>query len=129
MLSNAYFLAKFRFDTAENEPAKKLQNFVKFANFADPNPLTLTLVPSAARHPRREHAPGEAVRVAQHEVAAGAPDEQQDRRDGGGEGRLGRVVSFWQNFGTFSLVFGCIKTNFTSKYAFDSIFQNLPDYL
>ena len=26
MLSNAYFLAKFRFDTAENEPTKKLQN-------------------------------------------------------------------------------------------------------
>ena len=25
-LSNAYLLAKFRFDTAENEPAKKLQN-------------------------------------------------------------------------------------------------------
>ena len=37
MLSNAYFLAKFRLDTAENEPAKNLQ---KFANFADPNPLT-----------------------------------------------------------------------------------------
>ena len=31
MLSNAYFLAKFRFDTAENEPAKNLQNFAKFA--------------------------------------------------------------------------------------------------
>ena len=27
MLSNAYFLAKIRFDTAENEPAKNLQNF------------------------------------------------------------------------------------------------------
>ena len=40
MLSNAYFLAKFRFDTAENEPAKNLQNFAKFANFADPNPLS-----------------------------------------------------------------------------------------
>ena len=26
MLSNAYFLAKIRFDTAENEPAKNLQN-------------------------------------------------------------------------------------------------------
>ena len=26
MLSNAYFLAKFRFETAENEPAKNLQN-------------------------------------------------------------------------------------------------------
>ena len=30
MLSNAYFLAKFRFDTAENEPAKNLQNFADF---------------------------------------------------------------------------------------------------
>ena len=27
MLSNAYILAKFRFDTAENEPAKNLQKF------------------------------------------------------------------------------------------------------
>ena len=27
MLSNAYFLAKFRFDTAENEPAKNLLIF------------------------------------------------------------------------------------------------------
>ena len=40
MLSNAYFLAKFRFDTAENKPAKNLQNFADFPNFADPNPLT-----------------------------------------------------------------------------------------
>ena len=29
MQSNAYFLAKFRFDTAENEPAKNLPNFRK----------------------------------------------------------------------------------------------------
>ena len=40
MLSNASFLAKFRFDTAENEPAKNVQNFAKFANIADPKPLT-----------------------------------------------------------------------------------------
>ena len=40
MLSNAYFLAKFRFDTAEYEPAKNLKILnLKFANFADPNPL------------------------------------------------------------------------------------------
>ena len=32
MLSNAYFLAKFRFGTAENEPAKNWQNFATFAN-------------------------------------------------------------------------------------------------
>ncbi len=37
MLSNAYFLAKFRFDTAKNEPAKNLQKFLIF-----PNLLTLT---------------------------------------------------------------------------------------
>ena len=30
MLSNAYFLAKFRFDTAENEPAKKFAKICKF---------------------------------------------------------------------------------------------------
>ena len=29
MLSKAYFLAKFRFDTAENEPAKNLQKKCK----------------------------------------------------------------------------------------------------
>ena len=40
MLSNAHFLAKFRFDTAENEPAKNLQNFANFPNFANPNDLT-----------------------------------------------------------------------------------------
>ena len=35
MLSNAYFLAKVRFDAAENEPAKNLQIFAKFCNFAN----------------------------------------------------------------------------------------------
>ena len=49
MLSNAYFLAKFRFDTAENKPAKKLQNFANFPNFANPNPL----MSSAAATPER----------------------------------------------------------------------------
>ena len=33
MLSNAYFLAKFRFDIAENEPAKNLAKFAKFCQF------------------------------------------------------------------------------------------------
>ena len=49
MLSNAYFLAKFRFDTAENEPAENLQkfannHFVIFAHFANPNHLTVWTV-------------------------------------------------------------------------------------
>ena len=37
MLSNEYFIAKFRFGTAKNEPAKKLQTFANFPNFANPN--------------------------------------------------------------------------------------------
>ena len=46
MLPNAYFLAKFRFDTAENEPAKNFQNLkfaksCKFANFHFANPNCL----------------------------------------------------------------------------------------
>ena len=36
MLSNAYFVARFCFDTAENEPAKNLQNFARICpNFAN----------------------------------------------------------------------------------------------
>ena len=59
MLSNAYFLAKFRFDTAENEPAKNLQNFVKFANFADPQAEepAYAPVPVRAAAPARHPAP------------------------------------------------------------------------
>ena len=34
MLSNAYFLAKFSFDTAENEPAKRLQYSAKNCKIA-----------------------------------------------------------------------------------------------
>ena len=39
MLSNAYFLANFRFDTAENEPAKNLQILQKKANLGDRDPV------------------------------------------------------------------------------------------
>ena len=64
MLSNAYFLAKFRFDTAENEPAKNLQKFAKqlarlanFANFANPNLSKRSAGPSSAA-PGRQASPG-----------------------------------------------------------------------
>ena len=51
MLSNAYLLAKFRFDTSDNEPAKNLQKneykdikklqqkIADFANFAELRPI------------------------------------------------------------------------------------------
>ena len=47
MLSSAYFLAKFRFDTAENEPAKNLQNFAKFCRILLIFPILLTKLLSA----------------------------------------------------------------------------------
>ena len=51
------FLQNFVFDTAENEPAKNLQNFIKFVNFpnfADPNPTgdPALAEPADLRHPR-----------------------------------------------------------------------------
>ena len=46
MLSNAHFLAKFRFDTAENEPAKNLQKLLTL----------LTLGAPRERHPPRDRA-------------------------------------------------------------------------
>ena len=69
MLSNSYFLAKFRFDTAENEPAKM---FAKFANFANPNPNPPFLRRNLHQPPRRgrlrriqpEHVPARALAAA-----------------------------------------------------------------
>ena len=81
MLSNAYFLAKFRFDTAENEPAKNLQNLQKkLLIFLILLTLTPYILASRQKDPRargvregqlraelrREHA---AVRRAQEQVA------------------------------------------------------------
>ena len=63
MLSNAYFLAKFRFDTAENEPAKKLQNFRKM-HFSKVNSRTPKEAGAGARPgdrgDRRSESPGTA---------------------------------------------------------------------
>ena len=51
MLSNAYFVANFGFDTAENEPAKNLQIFAKtIAKFANAAAL-LEAVPTTTSHP------------------------------------------------------------------------------
>ena len=49
MLSNAYFLPKFRFDRAENEPAKNLKIFEKIKNF----PKKVCHIPSPRPQVRR----------------------------------------------------------------------------
>ena len=120
MLTNAYFLAKFRFDTAENEPAKK-----KIANFA-------SLSFAVAR--------GVDLRVLEL-VAFDHVVRQRDRVDAGPRGReaprlehlglgvrdskIGKISKFCKFLaGSFSAV---SKRNFARKYAFDSIFQALQD--
>ena len=49
MLSNAYFLANFRFDTAENEPAKNLQNLQNVCKKATPRPPGSPTPPSQSK--------------------------------------------------------------------------------
>ena len=64
MLSNAYFLAKFRFDTAENEPAKNLQNLL----------ILLTLAPSRRHLQRRpEPASAEHPLLDKHDLSDAVP--------------------------------------------------------
>ena len=56
MLSNAYFLAKLRFDTAENEPAKKFAKFSK--NAFSKNAYSKNAFFSSARGVSASGAPG-----------------------------------------------------------------------
>ena len=62
MLSNAYFLAIFRFDTAENEPAKKFAKFYRSS-------------------------PGPALREGRRGPAGRAPGRQRRAGRGGARGR------------------------------------------
>ena len=96
MLSNAYLLAKFRFDTAENEPAKNLQNFANF--------------PGA--HGKELNAQGR--RRARGDGPGPLPRREARRRSGRVRGRWTRrvVANFWQIFGKMLLVFCCIGTDF-----------------
>ena len=57
MLSNAYFLAKFRFDTAENKPAKNLQIFGGTPNQADAEPGRTALSRETSRADGRRRRP------------------------------------------------------------------------
>ena len=103
MLSNVYFLAKFRFDTAENEPAKNLQNFAKFANFAR-QPTSPRSEASAADSWGAEPAMDQRISIT--ELSAhlrGHGEEMQN---------FGKILA---NFGKISLIFGCIGSDFCKK--------------
>ena len=120
MLSNAYFLAKFRFDTAENEPAKILQNL-----------SICQWCPSRRRRGRRA---GRGGQVDFHDgtSSAGPPsrcttyDASFDPSERPVAGHAAVAVGKISAKGcSFSAVSAPI---FATKYAFCSIFQNLPDF-
>ena len=109
MLSNAYFLAKFRFDTAENEPAKNLQKNLQNC------------------HNCRVPLQGRTHLVSPMMAAAAAVTGRlaDVRKIGLGLAKLGKLAKFCKFLaGSFSAV---SKRNFARKYAFDSIYQALQD--
>ena len=113
MLSNAYFLAKFRFDTAENEPAKNLQNFANFPNVANPNPY-----PRTGQAGEYLGDPGEAAGVERRAVRGRelvrVPFRQEDLARSPELGRVAKIG--WKFFeGSFS------KPIVASKYSFCGI--------
>ena len=112
MLQNAYWLAKFVFDTAENEPSKSLQNSREWSE----NPDVFNYVNFAVRKP-------EVGPLGSVPDGHGLPAMLGLTSSGA---RMSVFGKFSANFRSFSAVSAPI---FASKYAFCSIFQNLADYL
>ena len=110
MLSNAYFVAKFRFDTAENEPAKNLQKFCKNPRAGSSSDLVVVAVHVLVLE---ERGVVDGVREG-HRALRHLPSAT--RRP------IGKIS---ERCCSFSAVSAPI---FARKYAFFSIFQNLPDY-
>ena len=82
MLSNAYFLAKFRFDTAENEPAKLWQKIEKIAKLVILPTLLLSAASSrrGGRRTRVASVVGSAARAAAATPASAAAARSSDLR-------------------------------------------------
>ena len=121
MLSNAYFLAKFRFDTDENEPAKNLQKFADFAYYAQASAHRFLNFPGAYR------ADLAALPAAE---AAAARSASARRARSASRSAVTFIRHFRQNLSKMhfskmhfskilqifgGLVLGCIKTKFCKK--------------
>ena len=122
MLSNAYFVAKFRFDTAENEPAKNLQNFRKM-HFSK----ILQIFEKFGHSPGDEVPAGDggAARALQGRDAAivrHAPGRVPRRSAAAVHTTRRPIGKISAKCCSFSAVSAPI---FARKYAFCSIFQNL----
>ena len=127
MLSNAYFLAKFRFDTAENEPAKNLQNFRKmhFRKCIFEKCMSTCAARRRTKLSRLEVYDMDEAFLLDVELIctqeggyeASAASRREKRKSSASTACTAKCCSF-------SAVSAPI---FATKYAFCSIFQNLPD--
>ena len=121
-LSNAYLLPKFRFDTAENEPANNLQNYLQILRACSPASHLMLL--------RRLEVAGRRAPVhLARDVLELRPGLRLRHGPGPADYRAAGQPIFSKilaKFRSFSAVSAPI---FSRKYAFCSIFQNLPDYL
>ena len=123
MLSNAYFLAKFRFDTAENEPGKNLQKICK--NLQNlPILLTLTPNPKPTVSQSRKLEPTGWI--------GGRPATWRLPSEGCPPHVV--FIPFWRQRASVGKIsakccsFSAVSAPiFARKYAFCSILQNLPD--
>ena len=117
MLSNEYFIAKFRFDAAENEPAQKWQriNPQKCASPRTPKPHAAEVFCPLVAGLRS--AAGCGARRPAARVLCDAARHGMTRRP------IGNISA------KFRLISAVSAPIFARNYAFFSIFQNLPDYL
>ena len=119
VLSNAYFVAKFHFDAAENEPAKNLRIFAKSS--AVRSPISPGAVPEGA--PKR----GRAAWSRRRGGPAGSPfwGFRCARRPATSATRrpIGKISAKCCSISAVSAPI------FASKYAFSSICWDLQDYL
>ena len=143
MLSNAYFLANFRFDTAESEPAKNLKIFAKLLILltcrthrpkARARGCCLWNLPCLGRPDEAEGSDDDWNGLdADASTTAGPAASASLDRTVSDSGHIFRKCIFrkciFRKFckflaGSFSAV---SKRNFATKSAFDSIFQALQD--
>ena len=124
MLSNADFLAKFRFDTAENEPAKNLQNFkfANFPNFANPNPNQVLARPAAVAAAVPAAVPAYRARR-EYDPFADEPEDDMPYLAAKIRRHDGRSAKFRQNVARFRLYRHRFLQENTRFAAFFKIYQ------
>ena len=116
MLSNAYSLAKFRFDTAENEPAKNWQEFCNLLTFRRTfRRRRRRRCRRPPRPPRRRSRPGSPRRGPPCPPGGRARRARCGPRPRGRSGRPANGAPVLDRANFTGFVLGCIEAKFCKK--------------